>query len=179
MTLPSKIDIQIINPGGAPNPLANVLFGLKIFISDNSWHNYSVFKSDVNGHITLTSQDIIENTELKWKTNILSGTPTKFELYVWQGKNTDDMIKMTKHLVELYNDEEFIKQDLKKHGVADENISKALEATKNKAIDDNTFYKFIKDAVNNRVKITTPKIEGIWSDNFEKSYKFVIQAFAP
>ena len=175
MTLPSKIDIQIIDSTGRPNLLENVLFGLKVFISDNSWHNYSVFKSNAAGHITLTKQDIIDNTELKRETNILSIAPTKFELYVWEGQHTDDMIKITKHLLELYNDKDFIEQDLKRHGITDEKTPHALMVTNNKAIEDNFFYEYIKDAVNNSVKVDTEKIEGVWTDSFQKSYQFIIQ----
>ena len=175
MTLPSKIDIQIIDTTGRPNLLENVLFGLKVFISENSWHNYSVFKSNAAGHITLTQKDIIENTELKWETNILSTAPTKFELYVWEGKHTDDMIKMTKRLLEHYNDTDFVIQDLKRHGFTDDNIPHALEVTNNKAIEDKIFYEYIKDAVNNSVKVDTEKVEGVWTDSFQKFYQFIIQ----
>lgn len=175
MTLPSKIDIQIIDTTGRPNLLENILFGLKVFISKNSWHNYSVFKSNNKGHITLTKQDIIDNTELKWEANILSTKSTKFELYIWDGQHTDDMIKMIKHLLELYDDSDFIKQDLKQRGVADENMHNALAVINNKAIEDKIFYEYIKDAVNNSVKVDTEKIEGVWTDSFEKTYSFIIQ----
>ena len=175
MTLPIKIDIQIIDSAGRPNSIGNVLFGLKIFISDDSWHNYSVFKSNAAGHITLTRQDIIANTELKWEANVLSATPTKFELYVWEGQQADEIIKVTKHLLELYNNKAFLEQDLKKHGIAEDNIPKALESTSSKAIEDKIFYDFIKEAVNSTVNVTTARIEGVWSDGFQKSYQFIIE----
>ena len=174
MILPSKIDIQIIDAKGKPNLLANVLFGLKIFTSKNSYHNYSVFKSNAVGHITLNKQDIIDNTELKWKKNILSATPTKFELYVWEGKQTDDLINVTKDLVEFYNNTDLIIQDLKRRGITDENIPHALEVTNTQAIEDKIFYEYIKEAVNNSVKMDTEKAKGIWTDSFQKSYQFII-----
>ena len=167
MILPAKIEIQIIDTTGRPNSLENILFGLKIFISDNSWHNYSVFKSNAAGHITLTKQEIIDKTELKWETNPLSNAPTKFELYVWEGQHADNMIKMTKRLLELYNDKNFIEQDLKRHGITNENIPHALTVTDNKAIEDKNFYEYIKNAVNNSVNIETKKIEGIWTESFK------------
>ena len=52
MILPLKIDVQIVNKIGDLNPFANVLFGLKIFITENSWHNYSIFKSNARVHRT-------------------------------------------------------------------------------------------------------------------------------
>ena len=175
MTLPSKIDIQITDKTGRPNLLANVLFGLKVFISKNSWHNYSVFKSNAAGHITLNKQDIIDNTELKWETNILSTAPTKFELYVWEGKHTDNMINDMRLLLKYYNDTELVIQDLKRHGITDESIPHALGMTNNQAIKDKIFYEYIKEAVNNSVKVDTEKVKGLWTDSFQKSYQFIIQ----
>ncbi len=175
MILPTKIDIQIIDRTGRPNPIENVLFGLNVFITENSWHNYSAFKSNAAGIISLTSQDIIDNTELKWETNSLAANPTKFELYVWKRKHTDEMIKMTQRLLELYNDKNFIQQDLQRHGFTGENTPHAITATNNKVIEDKAFYNYIKDAVNNSVQIVTDKIEGIWSDRAQKSYEFVIE----
>jgi len=175
MILPTKIDIQITDRIGKPNPLENVLFGLKIFISEDSWHNYSAFKSDIAGQITLTEQDILANTELKWEKNISPSTTTKFELYVWDGQHTDEIIKITHRLLELYKDKDFITHDLKRHGVLDENIPHAIEVTNNKAIKDKAFYEYIKNAVNNSVHVDTVKIEGIWNDSFQKSYKFIIE----
>jgi hypothetical protein len=65
MILPSKIDIHIVDAAGGTNLLANILFGLKFFTSDSSWHNYSLFKSDAVGHVSPTKQDMINNTELR------------------------------------------------------------------------------------------------------------------
>lgn len=169
MTLPTKIDIQITDSTGRPNPLENVLFGLKVFIDEDSWHNYSIFKSNADGHITLTKQDIIDNTELKWETNISPTSPTKFELYVWEGQQTEDLVKSTQRLLELYNDKDFLRQDLKRHGFTDENMNDALASINNKAPEDAALYQYIKDAINNSIKIDTVKIEGIWSDSFKRS----------
>jgi hypothetical protein len=174
MIIPARIDIQLVNSTGQPVALENLLFGLKIFKSDKSWYNYSVFKTDAAGHITLTKQDIINNTELKFETN-LSAVPTKFELYVWEGKIADEMIKMTAHLLALYNNQDLITQDLKKHNIPDNEIPGALEKTNNKAIEDRAYYEFIKDAVNNTAKIDPPKIEDTWNHSFQKSYKFVVR----
>lgn len=173
MIIPARIDIQLVNSTGQPVALENLLFGLKIFSSENSYHNYSTFKTDAAGHITLTKQDIINNTELKWETN-LPAVPTKFELYVWEGKIADEMIKMTAHLLALYNNQDLITQDLKKHNIPDNEIPNALDITNNKAIEDRAYYEFIKDAVNSTVKIDPPKIEDTWSHSFQKSYKFVV-----
>jgi RimJ/RimL family protein N-acetyltransferase len=175
MILPSKIEVQIIDAVGKPNLLGNILFGLKIFTSDSSWHNYSFFKSDIAGHIVLTKQDIIANTELRWEKNFQSVIPTKFELYVWQGEQAAKVIEATKKSLELCKDEKFVEQDLKRHGVVGENITHALSVITRKAVEDEKFYLYIRDAINHLVKVDTGKIEGIWFDDSPKLYQFVIQ----
>jgi hypothetical protein len=60
MLLPDKIDIQLVDTTGNQNLLENVLFGLKIYITEHSWYNYSFCKTNAAGHITLTKQDIID-----------------------------------------------------------------------------------------------------------------------
>ena len=174
MILPSKIEIQITNAAGRPNLLENVLFGLKIFTSDGSYHNYSPFKSDMGGHIVLTKQDIIANTELKWEKNLQSKIPTRFELYVWRGEEATDLIKTTKELLELYEDEKRLEEGLKQRGIVGENMKHALLAISKQAPEDKEFYLSIKDAINHLVKVHPEKIKGIWLDNSPKSYQFVI-----
>jgi G3E family GTPase len=175
MILPSKIDIQIIDAAGGVNLLANILFGLKIFTSYSSWHNYSFFKSDAAGHIVLNKQDIIDNTELKWEKDIQAINPTRFELYMWEGKQVVDIIEATRQLLKLYDDKELIEQDLKRHGITGKSMAHALLVADRQAIEDKKFYFYIKDAVNNSVRIDTKKIEGTWFDDSPKSYQFVIQ----
>ena len=99
----------------------------------------------------------------------------KIELYVWEGPHTEDMIKITRQLLKLSNDDNFIRQNMKRHGVADENIPHAIPVTKNKAIADKAFYDLIKDAVNNSVQVDTDKIEDVWKDTFPKNYRFIME----
>ena len=174
MILPSKIEIQITNAAGKPNPLENVLFGLKIFTSDGSYNNYSPFKSDMAGHIVLTKQDIIANTELKWEKDFQSKIPTIFELYVWQGEEAIDLIETTRELLERYEDEKFIEEDLKRHGIVGESMKHVLLAISKQAPEDKEFYLSIKDAINHLVKVHPKKIAGIWLDDSPKMYQFVI-----
>ena len=133
MILPSRIEIQITDATGKPNLLENVLFGLKIFTSNNSWHNYSPFKSDVAGHIMFTKQDIIANTELKWKKNLQLMIPTRFELYVWQGEEAIDLIEDTRESLKLFEDEKFVEENLKRHGLIGERMKHALSVASKQA----------------------------------------------
>lgn len=177
MNLPDQIEIQIVNEKGLVNPVGNILFGLRLFNLDFSWHNYSAFKTNEKGQVILTKQNIIDNTELKWQANLNSDFPTKVEIYVWKGSETDKMIKMTKRLLELYNDEKFIIKDLKNHKIPDENIPDALKVTQMKGIEDKLFYDLIKDAINNSINIQPIKIKDTWIDASSKKYKFVAKRF--
>jgi hypothetical protein len=175
MILPSKIDIQIIDAPGGTNSLANILFGLKIFTSDSSWHNYSFFKSDAVGHVALTKQDIINNTELRWENSNQVMSPARFKLYVWEGKAASDIIETTKQLLKFYDDKGFLEQNLERHGIIGKNMAHALLVIDRQTIENKKLYSYIKDAVNNSVRIDTEKIEGTWFDDSPKSYQFVIQ----
>lgn len=154
--------------------LENVLLGLKIFTSDGSYHNYSPFKSDMAGHVVLTKQDIIANTELKWEKNFQSNISTRFELYVWRGEEAISLIENARRLLELYENEKFIEDDLKRRGIAGESMQHALSVISKKVAEDKEFYLSIKDAINHLIKVHPEKIKGVWLDNSPKSYQFVI-----
>jgi hypothetical protein len=139
MILPSKIEIQIINVAGRPNPLGNVLFGLNIFTSGSSYHNYSLFKSDMAGHIVLTKQDIIANTELKWEKNLQSKVPTRFELYVWRGEKAIDLIEDIRESLKIFEDDKFVEENLKRHGIVGERLKHALSVARKQAAEDKEF----------------------------------------
>jgi hypothetical protein len=175
MVLPDKIEIRIVDRSGQSNPLPNIILGLKVFKNNNAWYNYSVFKTDSDGHIILTRQQIIDNTELKHDRYIESGTPTRFEIYVWDGLMTVGLINTTKRLLDLYNDESFIRTDLSRHGVAEENIPAAVEATQKKGREDLALFEQIKDAINANVQIYTEKIQDVWLDVSPKQYEFIIE----
>ena len=175
MILPDRIEIRIVDRSGQSNSLPNIILGLKVFKNKDAWYNYSIFKTDHDGHIILTRQQIIDNTELKRDRYIESSTPTRFEIYVWDGLMIVGLINTTKRLLELYKDESFIRTDLLRHGIAEENIPAAVEATQKKAIDDLALFEQIKDAINANVQIYTEKIQDVWLDVSPKQYEFMIE----
>jgi hypothetical protein len=174
MILPVKIEVQITDEVGNAKPLANVLLGLKVFSDNGSWHNYSFFKTNSEGQVCLTKQQIIDNTELKWGNHFESQTPTKFELYIWDGQSTSELIETTKRLLGIYNDEASIQKDLSRRGVGEDYLSDALKATREKSREDMALFEQIKDAVNGSVQVHTSRIEGIWLDDLPKQYKFAV-----
>src|SRR5689334_18005163 len=142
MPLPSKIHIQLIDKMGNPRSTGNILFGLKIFISENSWHNYSFFKTDPRGYVSLTKKDIIDNAELKWKGESIHNESTKYKLYARDGKQIAEMIETIRQLLLLYDNMDFITEDLKRRKVPDEKIPDAIAIIKNKADEDKALYEF-------------------------------------
>jgi hypothetical protein len=172
--IPDKIEIQVVDSSGQPNPLENVLFGLKLFRDANSWYTYSLFKSNHSGHIILTRQDIIDNTEIKNEKFSIASTSTHIELRVWEGEQTEQFKRAIGKLMQAYDDDNFIEADLKRRGVKDYDIEKAIFVTQNKAIEDKRIYESIKNAINNSVNIKTRQIEDHWTDSQPKFYKFTI-----
>lgn len=173
MMIPEKIEIQIINKAGHPNPINNLLFGLKIYNNKDSWYNFSPFRSNPDGKVLLTRLSIIINASIIPDENDLE--QTEFEIYVWKGQQTDSLIFRTRKSLINMGDDDFIRQDLIRHGVDEKNIADAITITKNKKREEEIFYELIKDAPNNSVQIQTQKIEGIWSDNSPKIYEFIIE----
>jgi len=178
MIIPEKISIQITDKDGNPNQISNVLFGCKIYLSENGWHNYSPFKSDASGQVIVTHEQIINvinDTGFVQEENLLSSEPTTFELHVWEGQFTVELIQRVCQLLQLYTDENGIRDDLRKRKVLEANIPLAIEIINNKAAEDKAFYELIKNAVNNSISVENNKIRGTWENSLPKSYEFVIQ----
>jgi len=178
MIIPEKISIQITDKAGNPNPIQNVLFGCNIYVTEDHWHNYSPFKSNASGQVTLTREEIINNinnTGPNQEENLLSNAPTYFELHVWGGQFTVDLIQRVRQLLQQYTDENGIREYLIEQKILEVNIPLAIEIINNKAAEDKAFYERIENAVNNSISVDNSKISGVWEDGFPKAYKFVIQ----
>jgi hypothetical protein len=174
MIIPDTIQVQVFDKQGDSNPIEHVLLGLKIYTSNGSWHNYSPFKTNASGEAIITQQTIIENTGLKWEKHLFSTTPTRYELFVWGGEMTSSFINSIRRLLELYQDEEGIINDLKRRQVAEADIPKGLEIARNKMEEDIALYQSIEMAVNHVIHADPEKIKGLWEDSLPKSYRFTI-----
>lgn len=178
MMIPEKVSIQITDKAGNPNPIPNVLFGCNIYIAEDCWHNYSPFKSDAAGQVTITREEIIDNinkTGPIQEENFISSVSTYFELHVWEGQFTVDLVQRVGQLLQHYLDENDIRQYLREQKILEENIPLAIEIIKNKAAEDKAFYERIVNAFNNSISVENSKIRGVWEDGLPKTYEFVIQ----
>jgi putative lipoic acid-binding regulatory protein len=137
--------------------IQNVLFVCNIHVTEDYWHNYSPFTTNVFGQVTITREEIITdiiNTGANQEENMLLSVPTYFELHVWGGQFTVDLVQRVRQLLQQYTDENGIRQYLKEQKILEENIPLAIEIIKNKATEDNAFYERIESAVNNYISVS-------------------------
>ena len=173
--LPEKIEIQLIDKCGSFFPLEHILFGLRIFNEDGSYHNYSNFKTDENGKVVLTRQQIIDNTELKWENaQVDSLQKTKFEIYIWNGKEISQLVARVENLLKAYNSEEKILEDLRLRGVTEQIAETAMVNIRRQSNADRQYYEFIQPTLNNEIVAKENSIIGYWSDNLPKQYQFEV-----
>ena len=176
MQLPGKIQIQIVNKLGEINPLDNIFFGLKIFTDEGHWHNYSFFKTDLTGRVELSRQQIIDNAEINYPVNFSIGTPTEFQIYVWDGKLINDLMLATKRIADIYKDNNLLNQQLLKEGFSKEAIPGMIESFSIQPDNNTELYEYLKDVKNSSVQVYTTKIQDVWMDELPKSYQFIIES---
>ena len=175
MIIPVEINVQIVNKLGQPYELANVLFRMRIYKNADSWHNYSVIKTNAGGRIHLSKDQIIEN--INQASNDYEGfpTPTRFQLSVWSSRETTDFVNITKKIIDIYNNEDFIRQDLTSRGISEEAILDALPDIRKKAKKDIILLEEVKDAINGHIIAYTPVVKGVWQDELPRQYQFAIE----
>lgn len=175
MIIPENIKIQIVDKQGEIKALGNLIFGLKIYINDFSYHNYNPVVTQDDGSALITRQDIVENTELKWNNyDFDSNEPTKFELLTWPGEYATQMIQHVENLLRAYKNQDFMLQSFRKVGIAESEIPNEVANLKLIIANDEAYYNRIKNAVNAQYKIITPSIMDTWFDDLPKSYNILV-----
>ena len=174
MKIPKEITIQIIDRLENNNPIENILFGFKIFESEDAHYTTSYFKTNNSGSIIINQSDLIYNSELKWETDIESFQSIKTEVFVLDANCTKKVRESSENYMNITSNKETIEKHLRQSGFSDENITAATKAINSSAIDQMKIYHLFKDSKNDMVKIHTDKIEDIWKDDSNKIYKFII-----
>ncbi|UUF13912.1 MULTISPECIES: hypothetical protein [Flavobacterium] len=174
MKIPKEIAIQITDILGNNNPIENILFGFKIFESEDAYYTTSYFKTDNSGSIIITQNDLINKSELKWENDIESFQSIKTEVFVLDANSTKSVRGRSENYINITANTEAIEKHLKQSGFSDENITAATKAINNSATDQMEIYNLFKDSKNDMVEILTEKIDDIWKDNTNKIYKFII-----
>ncbi|MTH15343.1 hypothetical protein [Flavobacterium sp. LC2016-01] len=174
MKIPEEIIIQITDKLGYDNSIENVVFGFRIFESEDDYYTTSYFKTDSNGSITIKQTDLINKSELKWENDIENFQSLKTEVFVLDANSTKSVRASSKNYINIITNKENLEKHLKQSGFNDENIIAALQAINNSANEQMEIYNLFKDSKNDIVEILTEKIEDIWKDNTSRLYKFII-----
>jgi hypothetical protein len=173
MIIPETITIKLVNRIGEPQQIANVFMGLKIYISENSYHTFSIMATDSNGEIQLSKDEIIENTEIN--ESILSGNPTSFEFYIWE-RDTLLLVKSRiENLLKMCKDEDSVMNELKSIGIADSNISTELEKIRLKELEDRNLFEQLSKSANHNLVLFDSKISGTWETGAGQEYELVTE----
>ncbi|MEN2413384.1 hypothetical protein [Flavobacterium mesophilum] len=174
MKIPKQIKIQITDELGNNNPIENILFGFKIFESEDNYYTTSYFKTDNSGSIIIDQNDLINKSELKWEIDIESFQSIKTEVFVLDANSTKSVKEASKNYQTITANKESIEKYLKLSDFNDETIIAATKAINNSAKEQMEIYNLCKDSINDIVEILTEKIEDVWIDNTNKIYKFII-----
>ena len=91
------------------------------------------------------NEHFLNTSSVSWRNR----DPSLYKLFfpLWGG-----LIQNVKRLLVTLNDDNFIRQDLKKHKIPEENIAEAITITKNKIVEEKELYDLIKNAPNNNKK---------------------------
>ncbi|MFB3388280.1 hypothetical protein [Flavobacterium sp. LAR06] len=174
MQIPLEITIQITDRSGNNNSIRNILFGFKIFESEDDYYTTSYFKTNNSGCITIKQSDLINKSELKWENDIESFQSLKIEVFALDANSTKSVKENSKNYINITTQKEALEKNLKESGFSDQNIIAASQAIKNVAVGQMEIYNLFKDSKNDTVQILTDKIEDIWNDESNKIYKFTI-----
>lgn len=175
MKIPKEIAIQITDTLGNNNPIENIIFGFKIFESEDAYYTTSYFKTDNSGSIIITQNDLINKSELKWENDIENFESIKTEVFVLDANSTKNVRGYSENYINITTNKETLEKHLKQSGFNDENIIAAAQAINNSATEQMEIHNLFKDSKNDVVEILTEKIEDIWKDNTSKLYKFIIR----
>jgi hypothetical protein len=175
MALPINLEIQLVNKNGQINPLENVFFGLKIYVSDSFWANVNFMKTDFLGKISLNKDEILQHAGIQeYAESLNKSLATKIELLAYEGEFLEDLISKIGQVLKSYGNQEKIKDDLFRYGFEDKN--KNTENLINKAFtNDQNLFNFLKFQKNSFFKINNNIIEDIWTDDGRRKYQFIIE----
>ncbi len=176
MYIPKQILIEIVNQNNENLDL-EILFGLKIFINNESCHNYSMIKTLSNGKKFISQEDIINNTELKHLESISNFESEKIEFYIWSCEARNSLInclKATENTLNQENPKEVIENELINRGSTAEDAEKYSIEMVEKLRGDLKMLTDLYDCKNCETLFKIESIIDIWKDNSSKTYKFVV-----
>ncbi len=172
--LPNKISIQLKDKNGENLKIENVLCHLNIYIDSLSYYTYSFIPTNSNGIISLTKEQMIQNTELKhyFDERIpLDKTPVKFDFMVMDSNMLNGLISSMENYLNI--DIESIKADLKNRGLTDSQIALQIPPIEEKMKSDKQLSEFLKKNRNAELNYSNgeKKITGYWNNETDYNYE--------
>lgn len=175
--LPKTFTVQLIDTNGDPIKTENILLHLNIYIDSGYYYTYNFIPTDSNGKVTLTKQQIIQNTELKhdYDERIpLDTTPVPFDFMVMDSNLLEGLISSMKAYLTI--DLDSIKSDLKNRGFTEAQIAAQIPMIEQKMKSDRALYELLKKHQNpafNSVE-DQPKMKGSWTTEGAVSYDVIL-----
>jgi hypothetical protein len=177
LKLPSRIIIDLIDLKNQPVKKANVMFGLRIFTTKDSCHNWSPLYTNAEGKIEVFHHQIIENTELKWEQyNEYENTLTKAEIYAWDNNLIDSLSTGLQGLMRAYADEENVRRQLSQFGFQGKALEVEYEKVKSKATEDRYFANQVALSQANKLIFENNLMTDYWELDQEYVYSFKVKS---
>lgn len=175
--LPKSITLQLKNLEGNNLEIENVLFHLNIFIGDSgAYYTYNSIPTNSQGTLSLTRQQIINNTELKHYYDhevTLDTRPVKFEIFILDAAFLSTLILSIGNYLSI--NLASIKADLKRRGLSETQIEKEIPKIEKVKKRDYIFYEFLKSNNNKLLNYTeeSAKVTGQWE--IEDDFKYELR----
>jgi hypothetical protein len=169
MKIPKKIEIIIQNQH---NEIVEkeIVFGIKIYKSKDSYLNFSPLKTEENGKKIILQNQIFEY--LTSENNFDDFESNKIEIEIWEAKIINDIFESVKTLGS--KTEEQLKKELVNLGFDEEFAQKHSLNSYKKLQKDFDFWKQFFEVENKNIKFIEDKISDFWIDEKEKKYIFTI-----
>ena len=169
MKIPRKIEIIIQNQH---NEIVEkeIVFGIKIYKSKDSYLNISPLKTEENGKKIILQNQIFEY--LTSENNFDDFESNKIEIEIWDTKIINDVFESVKALSS--KTQEQLKKELVNLGFDEEFAQKHSLNSYKKLQKDFGFWKQFFEVENKNIKFIEDKISDIWIDEKEKKYIFTI-----
>jgi hypothetical protein len=176
--LPKTLTVQLMTPGGHPVSHENILCHLDIFGGEGSYYTYSFIPTNTNGTISLTRQQILDNTELQHCYNAsltLTKEPVEFRFYVM---SKDFLSAFIKNIDAYLSADETITLHLfRSQGMPEADLKRASEQIAQKKQFDRTFNEFLKKNNNGLFDYdeVKSKVTGYWTDEIDYKYELIMR----
>jgi hypothetical protein len=167
MKIPKKIFISILNKKKLKIE-AETLFSIKIFKNEDSWYNSTALKTNKNGEIEISQEQLITFINEHENPNLFA--PHRIIIEIWNCKITNNILNQVKSFESV--NEEQVKKELTDRGFNEDDIIKYTKTTLKKLKEDILFWTPFYNVKNCEISLINETITDYWLDDSEKNYEF-------